>query len=39
MVDGQLEQGHIGQQNQKRALFKGLVQDGNIIFMPNEYIT
>nr|XP_054380574.1 protein kinase C-binding protein NELL1-like isoform X6 [Pongo abelii] len=29
----------LGQRNQKHGLFKGIIQDGKIIFMPNGYIT
>ncbi|XP_063112864.1 protein kinase C-binding protein NELL1 isoform X3 [Cavia porcellus] len=29
----------LGQRNQKHGLFKGVIQDGRIIFMPNGYIT
>nr|XP_023415949.1 protein kinase C-binding protein NELL1-like [Cavia porcellus] len=29
----------LGQRNQKHSLFKGVIQDGKIIFMPNGYIT
>ncbi|CAD7671475.1 unnamed protein product [Nyctereutes procyonoides] len=29
----------LGQRNQKHGFFKGIIQDGKIIFMPNGYIT
>ncbi|KAL4829332.1 hypothetical protein H8958_001182 [Nasalis larvatus] len=29
----------LGQRNQKHGLFKGIIQDGKIIFMPNGYLT
>uniref|UniRef100_A0A8D1DJ27 Neural EGFL like 1 n=1 Tax=Sus scrofa TaxID=9823 RepID=A0A8D1DJ27_PIG len=29
----------LGQRNQKHGLFKGIIQEGKIIFMPNAYIT
>ncbi|XP_006743286.1 protein kinase C-binding protein NELL1-like [Leptonychotes weddellii] len=29
----------LGQRNQKHGLFKGIIQDGKIILMPNGYIT